>query len=352
MPPLRLLRELREAFSNAMRPEFYARGAALQERVDIMRLYVLMSNYDSWPKFAVRTVEDLEKHAPTMTMQREAVAESAFKQSVAKLEGWRRERPALPPPATPLPENAPPEVRAAAEELLASVTAEQEAKSSAAQYRAFGFRVRTGTSTAGQGAGQGLYVDGCARLGSIVAFWPGVAYSPADILRLPNGMRRFQHDGPKILRFDGVLLDASTLHVVPPDAVACPLMLAHKANHPPEGTRPNVMPCPVDFSDAVPRELEQLLPNVRAPEAEARLKLPRPPPSSWQESFDELVRDNVADLADEGDGTPMRGLAFIAMRDIVDEEVFHNYRLNPAIKYPPWYSPVDVEEDKLRWQNA
>jgi hypothetical protein len=38
------------------------------------------------------------------------------------------------------------------------------------------------------------------------------------------------------------------------------------------------------------------------------------------------------------------------MRDIVDEEVFLNYRLNPASTHmPDWYQPVDIDEDFRRW---
>jgi hypothetical protein len=34
-----------------------------------------------------------------------------------------------------------------------------------------------------------------------------------------------------------------------------------------------------------------------------------------------------------------------------DEELFLNYRLNPKHKekLPPWYVPIDAEEDQRRW---
>jgi hypothetical protein len=35
---------------------------------------------------------------------------------------------------------------------------------------------------------------------------------------------------------------------------------------------------------------------------------------------------------------------------VKDEELFLNYRLNPANGYPPWYVPVDPEGDLRRWQ--
>lgn len=45
----------------------------------------------------------------------------------------------------------------------------------------------------------------------------------------------------------------------------------------------------------------------------------------------------------------IKGLAFVATRQIRDEEVLLNYRLNPQVQKPAWYAPVDVAEDKRRW---
>lgn len=45
----------------------------------------------------------------------------------------------------------------------------------------------------------------------------------------------------------------------------------------------------------------------------------------------------------------IKGLAFVAVRRIQDEEILLNYRLNPQVQKPAWYTPVDVEEDKRRW---
>lgn len=45
----------------------------------------------------------------------------------------------------------------------------------------------------------------------------------------------------------------------------------------------------------------------------------------------------------------IKGLAFVAIRHIQDEEILLNYRLNPQVQKPAWYAPVDVEEDRRRW---
>ena len=45
----------------------------------------------------------------------------------------------------------------------------------------------------------------------------------------------------------------------------------------------------------------------------------------------------------------VQGLALLANRDLQDEELFLNYRLNPSVMRPEWYTPVDEKEDILRW---
>jgi hypothetical protein len=47
--------------------------------------------------------------------------------------------------------------------------------------------------------------------------------------------------------------------------------------------------------------------------------------------------------------TLMRSVVLIATRRLQDEEIFLNYRYNPANPVPDWYSPVDIEEAKRRW---
>jgi len=33
-----------------------------------------------------------------------------------------------------------------------------------------------------------------------------------------------------------------------------------------------------------------------------------------------------------------------------DEEVYFNYRYNPALSAPEWYAPVDQTQDANRWR--
>ncbi|EFA86563.1 hypothetical protein PPL_00364 [Heterostelium album PN500] len=40
---------------------------------------------------------------------------------------------------------------------------------------------------------------------------------------------------------------------------------------------------------------------------------------------------------------------YVAYQPIKDEELFLNYRFNPANPYPAWYHQPDIEEAKRRW---
>ena len=64
------------------------------------------------------------------------------------------------------------------------------------------------------------------------------------------------------------------------------------------------------------------------------------------------LRESLRDISDEqpDDPAPLRALAFVTTRQVADEELFLNYRLNPKNSPPPWYTPVDPEEDRRRWQ--
>ena len=63
------------------------------------------------------------------------------------------------------------------------------------------------------------------------------------------------------------------------------------------------------------------------------------------------LRESLRDISDEqpDDPAPLRALAFVTTRQVADEELFLNYRLNPANGYPAWYTPYDREEDARRW---
>ena len=63
---LKALSELAQAMRELARPETYARGSALQERIDVLRLFLVTSARETWPEVRIRTLDDVEAHSPTM----------------------------------------------------------------------------------------------------------------------------------------------------------------------------------------------------------------------------------------------------------------------------------------------
>lgn len=165
-------------------------------------------------------------------------------------------------------------------------------------------------------------------------------------------------------RYDRAIIDASASarELLPPDARACPLAVAHTINHPPRGKLPNVLPAPVAWDRSVPASLLELLPNVSfdgSRQKQRALLLGKggaaqadAPPKRWDISdvFRASIAEGVRPAYDEEAGPTLKGLALIATRPLKDEELFLNYRLNPANKLPAWYAAVDAEEDARRWK--
>ncbi|CAK4756735.1 unnamed protein product [Aphanomyces euteiches] len=102
--------------------------------------------------------------------------------------------------------------------------------------------------------------------------------------------------------------------------------LAQMVNHPPPQTTPNVIPMAFDFPPEEPFTTEpfkSFIPN----------RFIHPPSM----------------LAMYGKRALVHGLVLVALNDIQDEEVFLNYRYNPNMEYPAWYTPVNQDEDLKMW---
>ena len=175
-----------------------------------------------------------------------------------------------------------------------------------------------------------------------------------------------------------------------------PLALAHYANHPPAGTPPNVMVAAVDWDPTLETTPTDQFPlgirrayvpvvNFCLPDAgsgggggavstnnnstvsntiqRAVLESERDARSlskttKKQNSKDQLFSKEVEEEEDEiilnflpRKNDPAPCVALIALRDLKDEELFLNYRLNPNAPggLPEWYAAVDIEEDARRW---
>lgn len=225
-------------------------------------------------------------------------------------------------------------------------------------------------------AGKGLFLQGEANIGSVIAFYPGVVYSPSYCRYIPGYPRVDSQNSHLITRYDGTVINAQPwgaggesreiwdwtrvpepMHTTQADEKVSivvnkpldgthvggnlevlewrnPLAFAHFANHPAKGMVPNVMICPYDFP-LFEKDVRPYIPNIsfRNGEEENMTKFSSFRFKSWKSSNNE---SNVPVL---------KTLVLVATRAICDEEVLLNYRLSNLEHIPSWYTPADEEED-------
>ncbi|KAL9241350.1 hypothetical protein vseg_015472 [Gypsophila vaccaria] len=234
-------------------------------------------------------------------------------------------------------------------------------------------------------AGQGLFLEGEADAGSVIAIYPGVTYSPAHYRYIPGYPKVDAHNSYLITRYDGTVINAQPWGSGDDvrefwDGVNCaqpthlseqlvlkgsdrvwkmlskplesprkasngeiierrnPLAFAHFANHPPKGTAPNVMVCQYDFP-LEEKDMRAYIPNISFASEEG-VKMRRFG-SFWFKSWSSS--NSVSD------SPVQKSLLLVATRAICNEEILLNYRLSNSKRRPSWYSPVDEEEDRRRW---
>ncbi|KAK1272986.1 hypothetical protein QJS04_geneDACA019181 [Acorus gramineus] len=242
-------------------------------------------------------------------------------------------------------------------------------------------------------AGQGLFLVGEAQVGSVIAFYPGIIYSPAYYQCIPGYPRVDATNSYLITRYDGVIINAKpwafgsearevwngTASYTDPEVLVPrigvdgspsdkiwrflskpsvttqpftlsgevlerrnPLAFAHFANHPPKGVSPNVMVCPYDFpvSEA---EMRAYVPNIMFG-GEDSVKMKR-----FGSFWFRLGSSGGGGEAERGNMAIVKSLVLVATRDLKGEELYLNYRLSNSKRRPAWYCPVDEEEDRRRW---
>nr|GME00245.1 uncharacterized protein LOC109153007 [Ipomoea batatas] len=233
-------------------------------------------------------------------------------------------------------------------------------------------------------AGKGLFLNGEAELGAVIAFYPGVVYSPAYYRYIPGYPRVDAQNSYLITRYDGSVINAKPWgaggesreiwdgscapHATPIKQGAengsdrvwrmlskpldgtsigrkgevlerrNPLAFAHFANHPAKDMAPNAMVCSYDFP-LTEKDLRPYIPNISFGNGEVNMKKLG---SFWFKSW----KSNSSSGAD----VPiLKSLILVATRPICNEEVLLNYRLSNSKRRPSWYTPVDEEEDQRRW---
>ncbi|EDO39115.1 predicted protein [Nematostella vectensis] len=193
--------------------------------------------------------------------------------------------------------------------------------------------------------------------------------------------------------------------------VAHPLAAGHKVNHAPPGTKPNILPFSYDFAKTFPEELLRLVPNKYVTRCHVLNACVNGDISTntvgTQEHLHKKRMKNIFsniivygckqlnDISQHHKGsvvkvvvvkvvvkglvvkrlvvkvvvvkglvvkryyrepnflfkTPavLRSVVYVTTNHVHNQELFVNYRLNPAIKLPEWYTPVDRKEDLRRW---
>ncbi|KAG2701810.1 hypothetical protein I3843_06G056600 [Carya illinoinensis] len=233
-------------------------------------------------------------------------------------------------------------------------------------------------------AGQGLFLDGEADVGAVVAFYPGVIYFPAYYRYIPGYPKVDARNPYLITRYDGSVINAQpwgfggegrevwnglSMADFKPDMQGVekgservwkllstplegtragikgdvlerrnPLAFAHFANHPAKGMVPNVMICPYDFP-LTEKNMRPYIPNILFGNAE-EVKMKR---------FGSFWFKFGGSGNGGSDVAVLKTLVLVATRALCDEELLLNYRLSNSKRRPAWYTPVDEEEDRRRW---
>lgn len=194
-----------------------------------------------------------------------------------------------------------------------------------------------------QNAGKGLFIDGKCPKGSIVGFFPGMLYKkyPFELNEyhknignflingnlsketffqtMHNHKVYFEQDQKKIsfitkllfkedfYRKDVKYLGQRFIH---------PFANLQYVNHPPKWLLDNVLPFVVEIPFEFQRELLPYIPNAY-----------------------------FSDNSSFSNGM-VASLVFISRRQLENEEVYVNYRLDPSQKIPSWYQSLNMIEDE------
>lgn len=213
-----------------------------------------------------------------------------------------------------------------------------------------GFRlVIKRSSIAHDEAGYGVFVEGTARVGQLIALYPGLLVAPPEfspaivhnndylvsfysgwIIDGREWFRRGSHFDERVqsLVDGGIAVPASHAATL---RYRNPIGVGSLVNHVPPCMAPNVTFCELEMPE---KDL--------SPAAAALLPNDALPPSNLQSRF----------VWHEVDGGKRRTIALVALRDIVDGELFLNYRLNPAHAYAEWYWQPDEESAMRRWKRS
>ena len=173
------------------------------------------------------------------------------------------------------------------------------------------------------GAGRGVFVDGTALAGSLVAFQPGPVW-PLGSVR-PDVEEHFQenHNLQLSIRYDNFIIDSRrSPYTVLTRPNSNPFSLGHVANHPQPGSLPNCQSVMLNFTQSMQlKDLHRYVPNTYAV-----------PPAWINRTFDRYVID-------------MHSMCLLTRRDTQEEEIVYDYRLMGS-DMPRWFHKVEYPKDE------
>ena len=234
------------------------------------------------------------------------------------------------------------------------------------------------TTTTTSVAGRGVFVDGHAQMGHVMAFQPGVVW-PKEFLvlassgkidptlgtdasrelahafasligedddrnennDLSNNNNKTLDDDPCMtsLRFDDFLLDArnSPVTVLTQSGSCNPWALGHMVNHPNRDMWPNCQSMSLNYSQRMMTKtttmMTRYIPNTYIQEP------------TWK-TLSQVMFYNSSIGDYNSNPMLMYGLCLLARRDMNNEELLYDYRLQTE-QTPSWYHPVIYNDDVM-----
>jgi hypothetical protein len=180
-------------------------------------------------------------------------------------------------------------------------------------------------------AGRGVFVDGCAELGSVVAFVPGDVWAKEFLLEADPEGEMADHfavddDCQISVRFDDFFIDSrkSPVSVLTREGSMNPWALGHMVNHPPSLALPNCQTTMLDFTDSMDMaHYVKYIPNTYAREPSWRVRIHYYEPMT------------------------MHSYCIMAMKDIDNAELVYDYRLQNLDDIPDWYTAPTTGDEVM-----
>lgn len=177
------------------------------------------------------------------------------------------------------------------------------------------------------GAGRGVFLDGKAMEGSLVAFIPGDVLPKEYLTKASASLDSYlSHDDTHqlSLRSDDILIDSRKApYTVLSNEGSNPWAIGHVINHPPPGIIPNCRTVLLNFTEPMNLKSTGLLRYV---------------PNTYKR-HPMLVGPKLL----ERETIVMHGMAIMTRRDVQNEELFYDYKFDGSDN-PEWYVDATYEE--------